>query len=490
MLFNSLEFLLFFPAVTLVYFLIPHKIRYLWLLGASYYFYMCWNPRYALLMATSTFFTWLGGAVISKTENPRAKKAAVGLNFGVNLLILFFFKYFYFTVDNVNSLLALFHLSPVKPGFDVVLPVGISFYTFQALGYTVDVYRGDVEHERNFLRYALFVSFFPQLVAGPIERSKNLIHQLREKHTFSYDRAVSGILLMLWGFFLKLVIADRAAILVDTVYKNPTGFYGFHFAVATLLFAVQIYCDFSSYTTIARGAARVMGFELMENFKAPYLSADIAEFWRRWHISLSGWFRDYLYIPLGGNRRGKARKYLNNLIVFTASGLWHGADWTFVIWGALHGIYRVAGEATNNLRRLVCGLLDINRETAVYRAFRVCVTFALVCFAWIFFRADTIGDAAFIIRRIFLDFRPELFFGGGMLQMGLGSADLFVLFAAVAVLVFADSLKLRGIGANAKIMQMNIIARFAVMLFLLFATLIFGIYGAGYNATQFIYFQF
>lgn len=490
MLFNSLEFLIFFPAVTLVYFLIPHKIRYLWLLGASYYFYMCWNPRYALLMAASTFFTWLGGLVISKTENPRARKAAVGLNFVVNLLILFFFKYFYFTVDNVNSLLALLHITPVSPRFDVILPVGISFYTFQALGYTVDVYRGDIAHEKNLLRYALFVSFFPQLVAGPIERSQNLIHQLREKHTFSYDRAVSGILLMLWGYFQKLVIADRAAILVDTVYKTPADFFGFHFVVATLLFAVQIYCDFSSYTTIARGAARVMGFELMDNFNVPYMADSIGDFWRRWHISLSGWFRDYLYIPLGGNRRGKARKYLNNMIVFAASGLWHGADWTYVVWGVLHGVYRIAGEITLGARKLVCRLLNIDRSRPAYRAFSVFFTFLLVCITWIFFRAGSIFDAVFILRRIFLDFRPELFFGGGLVKMGLGAADLFVLFAAIGVLIFADSVKYRKIGANAAIMNMNILARFAVMLTLLFTTLIFGIYGADYSASQFIYFQF
>lgn len=490
MLFNSLEFLIFFPIVTLFYFAIPHRFRYLWLLGASYYFYMCWNPRYALLMAASTIFTWLGGAVISRTQSPAARKAAVGLNFAVNLLILFFFKYFWFTVDNVNALLGILNIAPVSPKFDVVLPVGISFYTFQALGYTVDAYRGDVKHERNILRYALFVSFFPQLVAGPIERSKNLIHQLREHHHFNYDRIVSGLLLMLWGFFQKLVIADRAAILVDKVYANPGSFFGVHFVIATVVFAVQIYCDFSSYTTIARGAARVMGFELMENFNVPYFSRSVAEFWNRWHISLSGWFRDYLYIPLGGNRKGTPRKYANLMTVFLASGLWHGASWNFVIWGFLHGAFRILGDITKNLRLTVCSLLGINREKLYYPILQAILTFILVCLAWIFFRADNIGTALFILRKIFLDFRAELFFGGGLLDMGLSAPDMAVLAGAVLVLLLADALKYRKIGANSMILNMNIIPRFAVILALLFAALVFGIYGVGYTAAQFIYFQF
>ncbi len=490
MLFNSLEFLIFFPIVTLVYFVIPHKIRYLWLLGASYYFYMCWNPQYALLMAASTLFTWLGGAVISRMANPAARKAAVALNFTVNLLILFFFKYFWFTVNNINAVLSVLNLPAISPGFDVILPVGISFYTFQALGYTVDVYRGDVKHERNILKYALFVSFFPQLVAGPIERSKNLLHQLSEHHRFDYDRVVSGLLMMLWGFFLKLVIADRAAMLVDTVYGNITGFFGFHFVVATLLFAVQIYCDFASYSTIARGAAKVMGFELMENFNVPYFSRSIAEFWRRWHISLSGWLRDYLYIPLGGNRRGKIRKYFNIMVVFLTSGLWHGASWNFVLWGLLHGAYQVVGDAGAALRIKCADALRIDRTKPYYPIFQTALTFILVCIAWIFFRADTINSAFFIIRKILFDFRAELFFGGGMLQMGLGTPDLFVLFFAVAVLLLSDTVKYRGFNGVKMVLGMNIIPRFAIILSLLFATLVFGIYGVGYSASQFIYFQF
>lgn len=490
MLFNSLEFMLFFPIVTLCYFIIPHKLRYLWLLFASYYFYMCWNAQYALLMASSTFFTWLGGLVISKARTTKLKKAAVGINFVINLAILFFFKYFWFTVDNINAVLHYLNISPVKPGFNIILPVGISFYTFQALGYTVDVYRGEIEHEKNPLRYALFVSFFPQLVAGPIERSKNLLIQLKEKHTFNYDRVANGLVLMLWGYFLKLVIADRAAIVVDTVYNNIPSYFGIHFIIATFLFSIQIYCDFASYTTIARGCARVMGFELMDNFNVPYLSKSISEFWSRWHISLSTWFRDYLYIPLGGNRKGVLRKYINLMIVFITSGLWHGASWNFVIWGLLHGIFRVVGEAGKNTRKLLCSLADINRETRWYHAFQIIVTFILVMFAWIFFRADTLSNALFIVRKIFLDTRLWLITDNVFENIGLDTPNILLLFASITVLGFFDMLKISNISISSKLSDMHIVLRYSLILALLFAVLIFGIYGPGYNGSQFIYFQF
>lgn len=358
MLFNSIQFLIFFPIVCLVYFAIPHKIRWIWLLFASYYFYMCWNPKYALLMLTSTVITWLSGVFIDKfgkieneKKSVKLKKITVAVSFVSNLMILFVFKYSGFAADTVNAVFSRLNAGVSVPKFDLVLPVGISFYTFQALGYTMDVYRNDIPSEKNLFRYMLFVSFFPQLVAGPIERSKNLIHQLRERRSFDTERVKRGLLLMLWGFFQKLVIADRAAAAVNTVYNDCASYGAAELIFATVLFALQIYCDFSSYTDIARGAAEVMGFSLTDNFRQPYFSTSIAEFWRNWHISLSGWFKDYLYIPLGGNRRGRARKYLNTMIVFLTSGLWHGASMTFVIWGFLHGAYQVAGDLTKSIRK-------------------------------------------------------------------------------------------------------------------------------------------
>ena len=319
MLFNSIQFLIFFPIVTFAYFLIPHKLRYIWLLFASYYFYMCWNPKYALLMAISTLITWASGILLDqsnrltkdKKTRDMKKKLWVALSFISNLSILFFFKYFDFLINNINMFLTQIHLELIQTGFDVILPVGISFYTFQALSYTMDVYRGEIYAEKNILKYALFVSFFPQLVAGPIERSKNLLIQFNEEHHFDYERVKNGLLLMLWGFFMKLVIADRVALLVNQVYNNWQQYAGLELVIATVFFAVQIYCDFGSYSNIAIGAAQVMGFTLMENFKQPYFATSVADFWRRWHISLTSWFRDYLYIPLGGNKKGKVRKYIN-----------------------------------------------------------------------------------------------------------------------------------------------------------------------------------
>ncbi|MBO5060132.1 MAG: MBOAT family protein [Clostridia bacterium] len=490
MLFNSLQFLIFFPIVTLVYFLIPHKIRYLWLLAASYYFYMCWNPEYALLMATSTFITYLSGIFIERGKTPLARKITVGVSFTLNLAILFYFKYFYFTMDNINAIRELLGMSVLTPRFDVILPVGISFYTFQALSYTMDVYRGELEPEKNPLKYALFVSFFPQLVAGPIERSKNLLTQVSERHYFDYNRVRRGLLMMLWGFFLKLVIADRAAILVNTVYDAAENYSGLMLVLATIAFAVQIYCDFASYSIIARGAARVMGFELMKNFEQPYFSASIAEFWRRWHISLSSWFKDYLYIPLGGNRKGRLRKYINLMTVFLVSGLWHGASWNYVIWGAVHGVYQIAGGVSGNLRRFVCAILNIDRNTTHYKWFQRIFTFVLVCFAWIFFRSESLTQALLIIKRIFTAFEPWSLYGGGITSMGLDGANLVVLVMSLAVLFFVSSGEHKGSSLGDRIETMHIFARWPIYLALIFSVLIFGIYGPGFAASQFIYFQF
>ena len=490
MLFNSLQFLIFFPIVTLVYFLIPHKIRYLWLLGASYYFYMCWNPEYALLMATSTVITYASGIFIDKGKTELSRKIMVGVSFTLNLAILFYFKYFYFTMDNINAIRQLMGLSRLTPKFDVILPVGISFYTFQALSYTVDVYRKELEPEKNILKYALFVSFFPQLVAGPIERSKNLVKQIHERHYFDYSRVRYGLLVMLWGFFLKLVIADRAAILVNTVYDRPENYSGLLLAVATVAFAVQIYCDFASYSIIAMGAARVMGFELMKNFEQPYFSTSIAEFWRRWHISLSSWFKDYLYIPMGGNRKGVFRKYFNLMTVFLVSGLWHGASWNYVIWGAVHGVYQIVGGVSKNFRRFACAILNIDRQTAQYKLFQRILTFLLVCFGWIFFRSTNLLQAMLIVKKIFTDFQPWTFYGGGLTSMGLDGANLIVLALSLVILYCVSRYEYKGASAIQRVEEMSLFARWPIYYGLLFVVLIFGIYGPGFAASQFIYFQF
>lgn len=497
MLFNSLDFLVFFPIVTLVYFVIPKKIRYIWLLLASYYFYMCWNTTYALLMLTSTVITYVSGILISLADRNKSekkallyKKLSVALSFVLNIGILFYFKYFDFAVENINALLSNFNLVLLTPDFDVILPVGISFYTFQALSYTVDVYRKDVKPEINFLRYALFVSFFPQLVAGPIERSSNLICQISETHSFDSKRVSRGLMLMLWGFFQKLVIADRAAYLVNTVYNNAKDYTGLAVIFATVMFAFQIYCDFSSYSDIARGAAEVMGFKLMKNFDTPYFSKSVAEFWRRWHISLSTWFRDYLYIPLGGNRKGKIRKNINLMIVFLVSGLWHGANWTFVVWGGLNGLYQVVGDIIKPIKNKISCVLGTDKTVFSNKLMKTIVTFALICFSWIFFRANTIKDAFILVENMFSEFNPWILTDGTLFNMGLDSADMLVLVFSLAVLFVVSVAKYKKLEIREWLCCQGIWFRYTVYLLAVFSILIFGIYGTGYDASQFIYFQF
>ena len=485
MLFNSIDFLLFFPLVTAVYFLLPHRVRWIWLLAASYYFYMCWNAGYALLIALSTLITYASGLLLGR----KRKKLWVFLSFASNLAILFFFKYFGFFLDNLSAALALAGIAFNRPAFDVLLPVGISFYTFQALSYTMDVYRGEVEPERNLFRYALFVSFFPQLVAGPIERSKNLLGQMYDRHSFDPDRAREGMLLMLWGMFEKIVVADRLAMLVDYVYENYAQLPGAAVVLATVLFAFQIYCDFGGYSHIAIGAAQVMGFRLMENFRQPYLAQSAAEFWRRWHISLSTWFRDYLYIPLGGNRKGKARKYLNTVVTFLVSGLWHGADWSFVVWGGLNGAYQVVGEILAPARERACQALGVRRDRPLWAAVRTAFTFCLVDFAWLFFRASSFSAALGMIAHAARSFRLSAL-PGQLFSLGLDGANLLAALLAVAALLAADLFRERRGPLRPLITRRCLPVRWACYLAGALTVLIFGIYGPGYDAAAFIYFQF
>lgn len=502
MLFNSFSFMVFFPIVVLLYFVLPHKIRYLWLLVASYYFYMCWNPTYALLMGVSTLITYLSGLLIGR-ENEVALRGAeeargakrrkhlwVFLSMFLNLGILFFFKYFDFFIENMNLALAANGVTLLRPEFDVILPVGISFYTFQALSYTMDVYRGDIYTEKNPFKYALFVSFFPQLVAGPIERSKNLLVQISVRHYFDYERAKAGLLLMLWGLFMKLVIADRAAVIVNFVYNDYDHYKGIPLIVATLLFGLQIYCDFASYSALAIGSAQVMGFRLMDNFKQPYFSRSIAEFWRRWHISLSTWFRDYLYIPLGGNRKGTFRKYLNIVIVFVVSGLWHGANWTFVMWGLLHGLFQVIGQITNPLKNKTTDFLGIDRESFGYRFVQILITYCLANFAWIFFRAPDIESAFGIIENMTALWNPWYVTYGGLYRLGLPNEEVFVLLFAIAILFIASVIQYRGVCIREWFGKQFFVFRWIAVLALIFSIILFGVYGPGYSESEFIYFQF
>lgn len=501
MLFNSIDFLIFFPIVALGYFIIPAKVKYLWLLAASYYFYMSWNPKYALLMLLSTVATWLSGLLIAAWKNgregekylPPQKWCLIGCIL-LNLGILFFFKYYHFAASNLEAFFKIVGITLKAPAFDVILPVGISFYTFQALGYVFDVYRGEIEAEKNLLRYALFVSFFPQLVAGPIERSKNLMRQMHEVHPFDYDRVKDGLLLMGWGFFQKLVIADRIAIVVTKIFDSYGDYTGFHIVGATVLFAFQIYCDFAGYSDIAIGAARVMGFSLMKNFKSPYLTTTVSDFWRNWHISLTTWFRDYIYIPLGGNRHGRLKKYRNLLITFGVSGLWHGASWNYVAWGLLNGLYQIAGDLTRPYRQRLQQKLGIRTSCGSWYFLQGLATFVFVDFAWLFFRANGFRTALKMIKHTITNPLPPLLQMDGkaftdLVTLGLGKPDFIVLMVALAILFFADYFK-RKVDLKAVLARQNLWFRWLVYYALIFSILIFGVYGPEYNASQFIYFQF
>ena len=382
--FNSLEFLVFFPALFALHWLLPHRFRWALLLAASWLFYFWWNPWTGFLLVGATLVSWLCAGGIARARSGRTRKALLILALAVCLGCLAVFKYAGFFLSITGGSLAV----------QIILPVGISFYTFQTLSYVIDVYRGNVEEERHFGYYALFVSFFPQLVAGPIERPERLLPQLKGKRTFSARDLSAGGWLLLEGYFKKIVIADSLAPFVNRVYAAPGEALGPETVLATVLFGVQIYCDFSGYSDIARGAAKLLGVELMENFRRPYAARTVRDFWRWWHISLTSWFTDYVYIPLGGSRRGRPRQAVNILIVFLLSGLWHGAGWTFVVWGLIHGLYQAGGALLGRRRDAPDGTDGGMPALARVR------TFLLVSFPWLFFRAASLSAAFTLLGRL------------------------------------------------------------------------------------------
>lgn len=492
MLFNSIEFLFFFPIVTILFFVIPKKLKSFWLLLASYYFYMSWNPNYALLIAASTLATYASGIALDKInkndtfdDNKKTsyKKGVVAASLIFNLGILVIFKYANFILANFHALMNAAGFEIAERSLDLLLPVGISFYTFQALSYTLDVYRGTIKAEQNIIKYALFVSFFPQLVAGPIERSTNLLEQIRKIQTdtrFDFENLRSGLLLMFWGLFQKLVIADRAAILVDTVYNNYTSYGLVSIAIATIVFAFQIYCDFDGYTNVARGAAKVIGIDLMKNFHQPYLAENIRDFWKRWHISLTTWFTDYLYIPLGGNRKGLSRQLINVCIIFTVSGLWHGASWNYVVWGVLHAVYQCIGILKRKLIKPSNEPLSFSR-----RLEKKFVTFALTSFAWIFFRAESLSHGFAVIRQML----SQTGFGS-LMFLGLDSANIILLITGLIILLIVDLVHEYNISIREFVYKQRLWFRWTLYLVLIWSIIMFGIYGIDYTSSQFIYFQF
>ena len=396
MVFNSLQFLVFFGIVTSAYFLLAHKYRWALLLLASCYFYMAFVPIYLGILGLTIVIDYFAGIYLERFQGG-AKKIFLGCSLLANLGVLAVFKYYFFFSDNFNFLANYFSLPVHFPVFNFLLPIGLSFHTFQAMSYTIEVYRGNQKAERNFGIYSLYVMFYPQLVAGPIERPQNLIHQFYEKHVWDTARVKSGLLQMMQGFFKKVVIADRLAMVVDPAYANLSNQSSLNLIMASIFYSFQIYCDFSGYSDIAIGASKVMGFKLMNNFNAPYTAKSIPDFWRRWHISLSTWFKDYVYFSLGGNRVSVPRWYINIMIVFILSGFWHGASWNFVIWGALHGLFQLMGLTLNRVFPHLAA--DQLRSVAGIWMCRL-FTFLLVTIAWVFFRIPKFGDIQIYFRQI------------------------------------------------------------------------------------------
>ncbi len=450
------------------------------LLAASYYFYMCWKMEYILLIFAATLINYLCGLRMGQASDKGRRKKYLVLSLATSLGMLFAFKYLNFLNESVKQAFSRFNLVYHVPMLKLLLPVGISFYTFQALSYTIDVYRGRKESERHIGIFALYIAFFPQLVAGPIERSTNLLPQFRQRGNLDYQNLREGLLLVLWGMFKKVVIADRLALYVDQVYNNASGYQGLPLIVATYFFAFQIYCDFSGYSDIAIGTAKTMGYDLMTNFERPYFAKSISEFWRRWHISLSTWFRDYLYIPIGGSRCSRARWCLNVLIVFIVSGLWHGANWTFVIWGSLHGIWQIVSILTEKLRASLIERLGIN--DLCLKIIRVFITFHLVCFGWILFRANNLADAAYIISHIFASI---LHLHGTGVFDPIGRSWFMFSVLSIFALLLVQLLQRSKPGMqflNAK----SVAIRWFCYYSIIFAIILFGVTGK----SQFIYFQF
>lgn len=493
MLFNSFDFVVFFIIVTTLYFTLPHKYRWFHLLAASSYFYMAFVPIYILILFFTIVIDYVAGILIENAVGAKRRTLLI-VSLVSNIGILAVFKYYNFIAENINSALDLtLATSSSIPLLNIILPIGLSFHTFQAMSYTIEVYRGNQKAERHFGIYALYVMFYPQLVAGPIERPQNMLHQFHEKHDFNFDNFKDGLKMMLWGLFKKVVIADRLAMVVNVVYKHPEKFNGPALSIATLFFAFQIYCDFSGYSEIALGAAKVMGFNLMVNFNRPYSSRSISEFWTRWHISLSTWFKDYLYIPLGGNRVTKVRNYMNLSIVFIVSGLWHGANWTYVAWGTVHAFFLVFGNATKKLRVGLLEAIGIKEKSSLNNALSLGITFFLAILAWVFFRANNMHSAIYVITHAFTGWGQIASIKGlketvtALGEMDTLSGSFNVIFGLLLILLLETMQSKSGNKSVAFIMDNKPkMVRWGYYYLLIISILLIG----AFENQEFIYFQF
>ena len=471
MLFNTIDFVWFLPLVIIFYFLTPHKYRWILLLVASYYFYMSWKVEYIFLIILSTLIDYFSGLMMEKRPDRKSRRPFLILSLLSNLGLLFFFKYFNFASENLNLLFDKIGIDMDVPLMSFLLPVGISFYTFQTLSYSIDVFYGRQKAEKHLGYFALYVSFFPQLVAGPIERFSRLSPQLKEEHSFTYDNLANGLRLILYGLFIKMVIADNLSPIVDAVYAAPEKYASLDILKGLLFYSFQIYSDFYGYSLIAIGSAKIMGIDIMDNFRTPYLAKNIAEFWQRWHISLSTWFRDYLYFPMGGNRVQKFRWFLNILVVFVVSGIWHGANWTFLIWGALFGLIYILEKGFNSLVKTEADY----KAFSVGHIFLALKTFILVTLIWIFFRSQSFTDAINIFRLLF----AHLHFDGKPLNIPATVWFFFALFVISDFFLYNKRF-------DTWVAKMPAPGRWAIYSLLIFSIIVF----SGVENFPFIYFQF
>ena len=484
MLFNSIRYLVFLTVTVLLYYVIPNRFRWFLLLASSVYFYSLWDPFAVLWLLAITVISYLAGILLMNVKDKKVKKGITILSAGSIILILFVFKYLDFFLAQVLSACGALNIQPAfsmpEEGgfFALAAPIGISFYSFQALGYIFDVAKGKTKAARHFGKYALYISFFPHILQGPIDRSDNLLPQLDEVHSFDYDLYNHGLAIFLFGAFKKVVIADRLAMLVDSVYGNLGEYSGQAFWLASVFYTFQIYCDFSGYTDMALGSAELMGFRLPENFKRPYLATSISDFWRRWHISLSNWFRDYIYIPLGGSRVAEWRWALNVMVVFLVSGIWHGAAWAFIMWGLLHGLCQVIGKYKGRLSARI-----FKRETWLLRCFRTLVTFLIVNLLWIPFRVNALEDLK-VIGKGFFRLMPDF----NVYKLGVGKQDVRFSFLLILFVIITDVIG-ETIGGYALLQKLHVVARRALYMVCVFVIILFGIYGS-LSADSFIYFQF
>jgi alginate O-acetyltransferase complex protein AlgI len=481
MLFNTFQFAIFFVLIVAAHFALPQRYRWALLLAGSCYFYMAFIPIYLLILGLSIVIDYVAGIWIEDAP-PARRKALLLVSIVANVGLLAIFKYFNFINDNLAALARVLHWNYGVESLSIILPIGLSFHTFQAMSYTFEVYRGRQRAERHFGIYALYVMFFPQLVAGPIERPQNMLQQFHATQRLDAERWRSGLKTMLWGLFKKVAVADLVAPIVGNVYAAPTQFSGPILIVATLFFAIQIYCDFSGYSDIAIGAARLLGYDMMTNFRQPYFARSLSEFWRRWHISLSSWFRDYVYIPLGGNRQTTARRYFNLLVVFAISGLWHGAAWTFVIWGTLHGCYLVLSQALAPVREAFARVLGLSRVPGLVAWVETLWVFLLVLIGWVFFRAQSFADAMHVLTHahIFRDFRVNDLF-----ELGLPRFEMGLAFVMIAGVLAVDWLLVHRPPCVLSLWEKRTF-RWACLACGFYGIVFFGVF----DKVQFIYFQF